>query len=169
MRLGKLFFCLKSNMGAGRIHFLMVTDYLYVSHPSIEKISRLTLQNSLRFCMNFPEAKSDPAIQEMLRVYSSGLSIWREPVQACTPKSQNFDEKCSQASSSVFWAALPGAQPWKGLRPQDRKYYMTRRAFLSSKSNTCAGEIEIKMACQKVIKIDHKNEDISESVSSCDF
>ena len=31
-----------------------------------------------------------------------------------------------------------------------------------------AGEIESKMACQKVIKIEHKNEDISESVNSID-
>ena len=45
---------------------------------------------------------------------------------------------------------------------------MTRRAFLSSKSNTGAGEIEIKKACQKVIKIAHKNEDISKSVNSID-
>ena len=45
---------------------------------------------------------------------------------------------------------------------------MTRRAFLSSKSNIGAGEIEFKQAYQKVIKIDHKNEDISESVNSID-
>ena len=31
-----------------------------------------------------------------------------------------------------------------------------------------AGEIEFKMACQKVIKIDHKKEHISESVNSID-
>ena len=29
--------------------------------------------------------------------------------------------------------------------------YMTRRAFLSSKSNTAAGEIVIKHACQKLV------------------
>ena len=45
---------------------------------------------------------------------------------------------------------------------------MTRRAFLSSKSNTGAGEIEFKMACQKSWQIAAKNEDISESVSSID-
>ena len=45
---------------------------------------------------------------------------------------------------------------------------MTRRAFLSSKSNTGAGEIVIKKACQKVGKIVQKNEDISESVNSID-
>ena len=28
---------------------------------------------------------------------------------------------------------------------------VTRRAFLSSKSNTGAGEIQIKMACQKLV------------------
>ena len=44
---------------------------------------------------------------------------------------------------------------------------MTRRAFLSSKSNTGAREIEFKHACQKVGN-DHKKEDISESVNSFD-
>ena len=46
---------------------------------------------------------------------------------------------------------------------------MTRRAFLSSKSNTGAWEIEIKRACQKLVKMDHKNQDFSESVSSFDL
>ena len=45
---------------------------------------------------------------------------------------------------------------------------MTRRAVLCSKSNTGAGEIQIKQACQKVGKIDQKNEDISRSVNSFD-
>ena len=43
---------------------------------------------------------------------------------------------------------------------------MTRRAFLSSKSNTGAREIVIKKACQKSWQIAPKNEDISKSVSS---
>ena len=43
---------------------------------------------------------------------------------------------------------------------------MTRRAFLSSKSNTAAREIEFQHASQKVGKIDDKNEDFSKSVSS---
>ena len=42
----------------------------------------------------------------------------------------------------------------------------TKRA--GSKSNTGAGEIEFKQACQKVVKIAHKNEDISKSVNSID-
>ena len=37
-----------------------------------------------------------------------------------------------------------------------------------SKSNTAAWEIEFQHASQKVGKIDHKNEDISESVNSID-
>ena len=45
---------------------------------------------------------------------------------------------------------------------------MTRRAFLSSKSNTAAGEIEINKASQKSWQIAQKNEDISESVNSID-
>ena len=46
---------------------------------------------------------------------------------------------------------------------------MTRGAFLSSKSNTGAGEKHIKWACQKVGKMDHKNPDFSESVNSFDL
>ena len=46
---------------------------------------------------------------------------------------------------------------------------MTRRAFLSSESNTADGEIEFKKGCQKVGKIDHKNEDFSKSMNSFDF
>ena len=49
------------------------------------------------------------------------------------------------------------------------KDYVTRRAFLSSKSNTAAGEIEIKRACQKLGQMDQQNEDFSESVNSFDF
>ena len=71
--------------------------------------------------------------------------------------------------------ALPGAQHLercfaerKQLVARARKVHMTRRAFLSSKSNTGALEIEFKHACQKVGKIDHKHEDISESVNSFD-
>ena len=45
---------------------------------------------------------------------------------------------------------------------------MTRRAFLSSKSNTGAREIEFKHACEKVANINYKHEDISESVNSFD-
>ena len=45
---------------------------------------------------------------------------------------------------------------------------MTRRACHSSKSNTGAGEIQIKQACQKVGKMDQKNEDISRSLNSFD-
>ena len=45
---------------------------------------------------------------------------------------------------------------------------MTRRAFLSSKSNTGAWEIEMKWACQKCVQMVQKNEDFSESVSSFD-
>ena len=43
---------------------------------------------------------------------------------------------------------------------------MTCRAFLSSKSNTAAGEIQLQLACQKCWQIGPKNEDISKSVNS---
>ena len=45
---------------------------------------------------------------------------------------------------------------------------MTRRAFLSSKSNTGAGEIVIKKASQKFQELGQKIEDFSKSVSSID-
>ena len=62
-----------------------------------------------------------------------------------TEKCPKFLEKWRLRSLNWILAALPGAKPWKGLSPHERKYYMTRRAFLSSKSNTCAREIGSNM------------------------
>ena len=45
---------------------------------------------------------------------------------------------------------------------------MTRRAFLISKNNAGAEEIQIKGACQKLWYLDLKNEDFSESMNSFD-
>ena len=45
---------------------------------------------------------------------------------------------------------------------------MTRRAFLALRVIQ-RQEIEVQHASQKVIKVDHKNEDFSKSVSSFDF
>ena len=55
-----------------------------------------------------------------------------------------------------------------GKRVRDWPRRMTRRAFLSSKSNTGAGEIQIKRACQKLWYLVQKNEDFSESMNSFD-
>ena len=63
-------------------------------------------------------------------------------------------------------AALPGAERREGAQPHEFVLHMTRRAFLSSKSNTGAGEIQIKRACQKLWFLVQKNEDFSESVNS---
>ena len=49
-----------------------------------------------------------------------------------------------------------------------RPFEVSRRAFLSSKSNTTAGEIVIKKASQAFPELGRKNEDISKSVSSID-
>ena len=68
----------------------------------------------------------------------------------------------------LFWAALPGAQHLERCFAPG-EIHMTRRAFLSSKSNTGAREIEIKWASQKSWQLGQKNEDFSESVSSFDF
>ena len=66
------------------------------------------------------------------------------------------------------FSALPGA--WHLERCQAPKEWsdMTRRAFLSSKSNTGAREIQIKHADQKFQELGQKNEDCSKSVSSFD-
>ena len=51
----------------------------------------------------------------------------------------------------LILAALPGAKHLeRGFAPKERSH-MTRRAFLSSKSNTAAGAIQIKKACQKLV------------------
>ena len=50
----------------------------------------------------------------------------------------------------LFWAALPGAQHLERCFAPG-EIHMTRRAFLSSKSNTGAAEIEIKWASQKLV------------------
>ena len=62
--------------------------------------------------------------------------------------------------------AIPRGKQWLTVY---RAPQVTRRAFLSSKSNTAAREIEFQHASQKVGKIDDKNEDFSKSVNSFDF
>ena len=83
------------------------------------------------------------------------------------------DEKFRKSSVSDeqvdFWRPCRALSPGKGFAPNKAKDYMTRRAFLSSKGNTAAVEIEFQHACQKVGKIDGKHEDFSKSVSSFDF
>ena len=44
---------------------------------------------------------------------------------ACT----KFSEKCSLQAILRFWAALPGAQPWKGLRPHEKRLDMACRDY----------------------------------------
>ena len=56
----------------------------------------------------------------------------------------------------------------RGAFSKKNRAKMTRRAFLSSKSNTGAGEIDFKKACQKSWQIVPKNKDFSESASSID-
>ena len=62
--------CLKSNIGAGKIWFFGVTNYLCISHPSIEKISRLTLQNSFRVCLDLKKHCSFCSVWSNLHFYS---------------------------------------------------------------------------------------------------
>ena len=56
----------------------------------------------------------------------------------------------------------------KQKRDPEKEIVLPKLCGPGSKSNTGAGEIDIKNACPKVVKLDHKNEDISESVNSID-
>ena len=77
------------------------------------------------------------------------------------PKSRDFHENVEireflglvHVSWHLFKFGRPcrGLRTLTGLRPQDWTAHMTRRAFLSSKSNTAAGEIAFKEACQKLV------------------
>ena len=49
-----------------------------------------------------------------------------------------------------FGGPAGGPGTWKGAWAHEH-YHMTRRAFLSSKGNTAAREIQIKYACQKLV------------------
>ena len=60
----------------------------------------------------------------------------------------NFRKSDLSKRFGDFGRPCRGLSPGKGFAPK-RISHMTRRAFLSSKSNTGAGEIEFKMACQK--------------------
>ena len=55
------------------------------------------------------------------------------------------------------------------LRASSKSSQRTRRAFPSSRSNTGAGEIEFKQACQNSWQMGPKNEDITKSMNSFDF
>ena len=70
-----------------------------------------------------------------------------------TPKNGRIFEKKSDRfrGPNPILAALPGAHaPWRVHSPKN-VFHMTRRAFLSSKSNTGAWEIETKWACQELV------------------
>ena len=107
--------------------------------------------------MNLPETKTDPT------VYSSGLSIWQSKVRVCTPKSRTFHEKCSQVNSCSFWAALPGAQPWKGLRPQESVILYDSQSLLRSQSNSVSEQIHFKSGPEQSQHFDQKNEFFSKT------
>ena len=79
---------------------------------------------------------------------------------------RNFRKSSVSDEQVEFWRPCRGRSPGKGFAPKKAIHYMTRRAFLSSKGNTAAEEIEFQHASQKVGKVGHKNEDYSKSVSS---
>ena len=63
---------LKSNMGAGEISFFSVADYLYFCDPSIRKISRLNLQNSLRMIPDLKKDYSFSLVWPNMKIHLSG-------------------------------------------------------------------------------------------------
>ena len=66
----------------------------------------------------------------------------------CLPNRQNFGIVVVKLSEIKFWRPCRGLSAGKALRPQEGISQMTRRAFLSFKSNSCAGEIVIKRGCE---------------------
>ena len=54
--------------------------------------------------------------------------------------------------SFLILAALPGAQPWKGLRPNKATEHMTRRAFLALRVIQRQGEFDLKGLVKKWCK-----------------
>ena len=78
-------------------------------------------------------------------------------------------EKLTSAKFKLNFGGPAGGSALERASPPKRKDYMTRRAFLSSKSNTAAGAIVIKKASQKFEEIGHKNEDCSKSANSFDL
>ena len=64
----------------------------------------------------------------VVSVYAFEKKLYRRIGFCMTPKNEDFheiwsflefSEKWSLRAFCSFWAALPGAQPWKGLRPQE--------------------------------------------------
>ena len=69
------------------------------------------------------------------------------------PKMVKIFEKCRQRRAARILAALPGAQPWKGLRPIKARYYMTRRAFLALRVIQRQGKLSFNMLVKKWEKL----------------
>ena len=98
-------------MGAGEVSFFELTDYLCVSHPSIEKISRLTLQNSLRMCPDLKKGYSFSLVVSNLQVYPNSKSYQ----QAKIWKLDNIFEKVQSGEIYFnFLGPAGGSRTWKG-------------------------------------------------------
>ena len=111
------------------------------------------------------------------RSCGSFMRAYRKPFEACVSRYAGFEclqvrgakhsplawpaenalvrvsKKVMYYPTTLFkwWRALsPISPPWRALRAisEHMTYYMTRRAFVSPKSNTNAREIRFKHACQ---------------------
>ena len=98
-------------MGAGEISFFELTDYFWVLHPSIEKISRLTLQNSLRMCPDLKKGYSFSLVVSNLQVYPNSRSYQCHKLW----KLDNFFEKVLSGEPKLnFSGAAGGSRTRKG-------------------------------------------------------
>ena len=99
-----------------------------------EKLKNICSHITEMYQTNFPIIFRSIPIQKCTRhvclcVLEKSLS--RHRFGHDTAKWRRFSEKWRLRSLNCIWAALPGAKPWKGLRPNKATHYMTRRAFLA--------------------------------------
>ena len=102
----------------------------------------------------------------LCRFYSLVESCTEGKIFCMTQKSQNFHESGLCERFAHFGRPCRGLSPGKGFAPK-RISHMTRRAFLALRVIQAQGN-RVQTCLSKMGKIDHKNEDISESVNSID-
>ena len=77
------------------------------------------------------------------------------PLEGCVRswcrKITEFFGKVAPAKSKSNFGGPAGGEALERASPKKAMHYMTRRAFLSSKSNTAAREIEFQHASQKLV------------------
>ena len=82
------------------------------------------------------------------------------------PKMSKIFGKVTSTTLKSNFGGPAGGSALERASPPSTQYTMTRRAFLSSKSNTAAVEIEFQHASQKLGQIDDKKYVCAKSVNS---